>query len=306
MAHHHATHVLDARRAHNRKRMLVALAINAGMLATAVVGGILTSSLALLAEAGHLTSDVGAIAIGLATARLAARAPTPARTFGYQRSEILGALLNGIALVTIAVLVFVQAVSRLADPPEVAGAGVLVLGAVGLVGNAAATWTLASGERRDVNLEGVLRHSAADVLSSLGVVAAGAVVLATGWDAADPLVSILIAGLIAVGSWRLLREPINVLMEAAPPGIDVEEVGRAMAADADVVEIHDLHVWAVTSGFPALSAHLVVRPGSSQDAIRSRLERLLHERFEIGHTTLQVVEERADRDLITLEDLRDR
>jgi cobalt-zinc-cadmium efflux system protein len=168
-----------------------------------------------------------------------------------------------------------------------------------------ATWTLASGERRDVNLEGVLRHSAADAISSLGVVVAGAVILATGWDAVDPLVSILIAILIAIGSWRLLQEPINVLMEAAPPGIDVEEVGGAMAADADVVEIHDLHVWAVTSGFPALSAHLLVRPGTNADSVRARLERLLRDRFEIGHTTLQVVEARADRELIALEDLRD-
>jgi cobalt-zinc-cadmium efflux system protein len=304
VAHHHATHALDVRRARNRKRMWVALAINGAMLAVAVAGGVLASSLALLAEAGHLVSDVGAIAIGLGTARLAARAPTPERTFGYQRSEILGALVNGITLVTIAVLIFVQGVSRLFDPPEVGGGAVLLLGLAGLAGNAAATWVLASGERRDINLEAVLRHSAADVLSSLGVVVAGAVVLTTGWDAADPLVSLLIAGLIAAGSWRLLQEPINVLMEAAPPGVDVEQVGRAMAAEADVVEIHDLHVWAVTSGFPALSAHLVIRPGASRDDVRGRVERLLDERFQIRHTTLQVVEGHERRDLIALEDLR--
>lgn len=283
--------------------MWVALAINLVMLVAAVVGGILTSSLALLAEGGHLLSDVGAIAIGLAAARLAARAPTSERTFGYQRTEILGALANGVALVVVSLLIVIGALSRLSDPPEVAGGGVLVLGLLGLAGNAVATWMLASGERSDINLEGVLRHSAADALSSFGVVIAGAVVLATGWDAVDPLVSLLIAVLIASGSWRLLKEPVDVLMEAAPVGIDVDEVGNAMAAQADVVEIHDLHVWAVTSGFPALSAHLVVRKGCDRDVVRARVEALLRERFGISHTTLQVVEGIPSRDLISVEEI---
>ena len=138
----------------------------------------------------------------------------------------------------------------------------LVLGLVGLARQRAATWVLASGEREDINLEGVLRHSAADALSSIGVVVAGAVLLASGWNAIDPLVSLVIAALIAAGSWRLLKEPFDVLMEAAPAGIDVGEVGQAMAEEADVVEVHDLHVWSVTSGFPALSAHVVVRRGN--------------------------------------------
>jgi cobalt-zinc-cadmium efflux system protein len=301
--HHHANHPLELRRARNRARMGVALALNLAMLAVAVVGGILANSLALLAEAGHLLSDTGAIAIGLIAARLAALAPTPARTFGYQRSEILGALVNGVALVVISVLIVVGAVARLSDPPDVAGTGVLVLGLVGLAGNAAATWVLAGGERNDINLEAVLRHSAADALSSLGVIVAGAIVLATGWNEVDPLVSIMIAALIAAGSWRLLREPIDVLMEAAPAGIDVRKVGNAMAADGDVLEIHDLHVWAVTSGFPALSAHLVVRQGANRDLVRARVEALLRERFEIRHTTLQVVESSEER-LIAVENLR--
>jgi cobalt-zinc-cadmium efflux system protein len=301
--HHHHIHVLEARRVHNRRRMWAALAINLVMLVAAVVGGILTSSLALLAEGGHLLSDVGAIAIGLVAARLAGRAPTPERTFGYQRTEILGALANGVALVVVSLLIVIGAISRLSDPPEVAGSGVLLLGLLGLAGNAVATWMLASGERSDINLEGVLRHSAADALSSLGVVIAGAVVLATGWDTVDPLVSLMIAALIAAGSWRLLKEPVDVLMEAAPVGIDVDEVGNAMAAQADVVEIHDLHVWAVTSGFPALSAHLVVRQGCDRDVVRARVEALLRERFGISHTTLQVVEGIPGRDLISVEEI---
>jgi cobalt-zinc-cadmium efflux system protein len=302
MAHVHGS--LEARRAGNRRRMGWALVINLAMLVAASVGGIVTGSLALLADAGHLVSDVGAIAVALLAARLAGIAPTPARTFGFQRSEILGALVNGIALVAIAVLIVAQAISRLSDPPEVAGAGVLALGAVGLAGNAVTTWILATGARADINLEAVLRHSAGDALSSLGVIAAGVVVLATGWDTVDPLVSLLIALLIAAGSWRLLKEPLDVLMEAAPAGMDVRQLASAMAADADVVEIHDLHVWTVTSGFPALSAHLVVRPGSDRDLVRTRVEKLLEERFDVRHTTIQVVEASESDRLIELQQPR--
>lgn len=287
--HDHRHEHLDARRAANRSRMRVALAINVALLAATVAGGILAHSLALLADGGHLLSDVAAIGIALVVARLASIAPTAARTYGLQRSEVLGALLNGIGLVVISALIVFEAIARLSDPPDVAGAGVLALGLVGLAGNVAATAVLWTGERDDLNLEGVLRHSFGDALSSLGVVVAGVIVLATGWDTADPLAGILIAALIAASSWKLLKEPLDVLLEAAPRGMDVREVGEALASDPDVVEVHDLHVWTVTSGFPALSAHIVVCRGCERDAVRRRLERLLDERYDIRHTTLQVV-----------------
>jgi cobalt-zinc-cadmium efflux system protein len=287
--HHHQHEHLDARRAANRRRMLVALAINVALLVATVAGGILAHSLALLADGGHLLSDVGAIGIALLAARLASVAPTAARTYGLQRSEVLGALANGLGLVVISALIVFEAIARFSDPPHVSGAGVLVLGLAGLAGNAAATAVLWTGERNDLNLEGVLRHSLGDALSSLGVVVAGLIVLTTGWDTADPLASLVIAALIAASSWRLLKEPLDVLLEAAPSGMDVQEVGRALAADPDVVEVHDLHVWTVTSGFPALSAHIVVCRGCERDVVRRRLERVLDERFDIHHTTLQVV-----------------
>jgi cobalt-zinc-cadmium efflux system protein len=304
VAHTHQADSLWAHRAGNRARMWAALAINIALLLATAVGGILTDSLALLAEAGHLVSDVGAIAIGLLAARLALIDPTPARTFGLKRSEVVGALVNGIALVVVSFLILVQAISRLSDPPEVGGTGVLVLGLLSLAGNVAATMVLASGARSDINLEGVLRHSASDALSALGVVLAGVVVLGTGWDLIDPLISILISILIAAGSWRLLKEPFEVLMEAAPAGIDVRSVGEAMASDPDIVEIHDLHVWTVTSGFPALSAHLVVKAGADRDLVRGRIEELLHGRFGVHHTTLQVVEATRTTPLISVEDMR--
>lgn len=292
---------LDARRAGNRVRMRAALAINAALLVATVIGGILTDSLALLADAGHLLSDVGAIAIGLVAASLAGRAPTGARTYGFQRSEVIGAFLNGIVLLVVVVLIAAAAVGRLSSPPDVGGTGVLVLGLVGLAGNVLATLVLAAGEREDINLEGVLRHSAGDALSSLGVVVAGVVVLATGWNTVDPLVSLLIAAFIAATTWRLLKEPFDVFMEAAPAGMEVREVGRAICAEPDVIEVHDLHVWTVTSGFPALSAHVVVSPGSDRDLARARIERLLDERFGIHHTTLQMVEATDRGSLIQVE-----
>jgi cobalt-zinc-cadmium efflux system protein len=298
--HDHA-HALDARRAGNRARMAWALAINLGLLAATVVGGILTDSLALLADAGHLLSDVAAIAIGLIAARLASAVPTASRTFGLQRSEVIAALINGVTLVGIAVLIVVEAVDRLSDPPEVAGVGVVVLGAVGLFGNLAATWVLGRGERSDINLEAVLRHSAADALSSGGVVIAGVVILASDWDTIDPIISIVIALMIVLSSWRLLKEPFDVLMESAPAGMDAGEIGRAMCADRDVVEVHDLHVWTVTSGFPALSAHVVVVRDANPDLVRVRLERLLDQRFGIDHTTLQVVAEPGEGELLDIE-----
>ena len=300
-AHTHSHSALDARRAGNRSRMSVALAINVVLLVATVVGGVLTDSLALLADAGHLLSDVGAIAIGLLAARLAARAPTPARTFGLQRSEVLGALANGVLLVVISVLIVVEALGRFDSPPEVSAGGMLAVGIAGLIGNVVATWVLASGDRDDLNLEGVLRHSAADALSSIGVVVAAILVLTAGWNAADPVASLVIAGLILAGSWRLLKEPVDVLLEAAPAGMDVSAVGGAMVAEPDVVEVHDLHIWAVTSGFPALSAHVVVRPGCDRDLVLRKVERMLEDRFGITHTTLQMVEHDPRASLIQVE-----
>jgi cobalt-zinc-cadmium efflux system protein len=179
---------------------------------------------------------------------------------------------------------------------------VLVIGLIGLAGNAAATVVLLAGDRQDLNLEGVLRHSAADALGSLGVVVSAVVLLATGWRYADPLAGLLIGVLVLVGSYGLVRDAFDVLMEAAPAGIDVQEVGSAMAAVPGVREVHDLHVWTVTAGFPALAAHIRTDPCDDLDEVRSRVEAVLHERFDIHHTTLQMMAER----LLSIEDRRGR
>jgi cobalt-zinc-cadmium efflux system protein len=307
MAHTHPhggrgslVHTLGARRADTRRRLWIALAINVAMLVAEAIGGLITGSLALLADAGHVLSDVGAIGLGLVAGGLAARPGGPRRTFGYQRTEVIAALVNGITLVVIAVLVAIAAVDRLGDAPEIEGVGVVALGAFGLAGNVAATWVLARGERKDLNLEGVLRHSVADALGSVGVVVSGTVILATGWDAIDPLVSLAIAALIFASSVRLIAEPINVLMEAAPAGMDAEEIAQEMCELEHVRAVHDLHVWTVTAGFEALSAHVVVDPEADRDLVRRRLEVMLRERHEIGHITLQM-EEEAPPELLDVE-----
>src|SRR3954470_10058807 len=284
----------------NRRKMTAALGINVVLLLAGVVGALVFGSVALLADAGHVLSDVGAIALGLLAAAMATRPARGRRTFGLHRGEILAALANGVLLVAVSVLVFVEAIGRLSDPPSVEGGGVLAIGLIGLAGNAAATAVLIAGDREDLNLEGVLRHSAADALGSLGVVVSAIVVLATGWLYADPIAGLLIGVLVLLGSWGLVRDAFDVLMEAAPAGIDVQEVGSAMVAVPGVREVHDLHVWTVTAGFPALAAHVRTDPSDDLDEIRAGIESVLHERFEIEHTTLQMMAER----LLSIEDRR--
>jgi cobalt-zinc-cadmium efflux system protein len=302
-SHGFGAHALEARREDSRKRLIVALAINVAMLIAEAVGGVITGSLAVLADAGHLLSDVGSIVLALIAARLAARPASSRRTFGYQRSEVLAALVNGLTLVGVSVFIGIEAIGRFSDPPAIEGWGVLGLGLFGLAGNAIATVYLARGEREDVNLEGVIRHSFADALGSLGVVVAGAWVLFGGSDIVDPIVGLLISVLVLISSWRLLKEPFDVLMEAAPEGLDVDAMGGAICEIEGVRSVHDLHVWTVTAGFPALAAHVVVSRGADRDLIRQRLEMELGERFGIEHTTLQM-EEEASGGLLSVENAR--
>jgi cobalt-zinc-cadmium efflux system protein len=272
----------------DRRALGFALALISCFLVVEVVVGVLADSLAVLADAGHMLADAGSLALALFAAWLAGRPATPQRSFGYRRAEILAALANGVALVVVAVWIVVEAVGRLSDPPDVAGGWVLAVGAVGLVVNLAAAGVLHRAGSHSLNVRAALLHVLADLLGSVGVIVAGLVVLTTGWELADPLVAMLIAVLIVVSAWRLLRESVSVLLEATPVGMSAEEIGRAMLGVPQVVQVHDLHVWTITSGFPALSAHVLVDPGADCHAIRRRIETVLGERFELGHTTLQV------------------
>jgi len=272
----------------DRRALAAALALVAAFLCVEVVAGLLADSLALLADAGHMLSDTGSLALALFAAWIAQRPATPERSFGYRRAEILAALANGVALVAVAVWIFVEAGLRLADPAEPLGGWMLAVGAVGLAVNVAAAWILSRRDSESLNVRAALRHVLADLAGSLGVVAAGAVVLGSGWTYADPVAGALIGLLVLASSWTILRDSVGILLESAPRGLDAEKVGHAMAAHPGVREVHDLHVWTITSGFAALSAHVLVEAGADCHALREELERELHERFGLQHTTLQV------------------
>jgi cobalt-zinc-cadmium efflux system protein len=268
--------------------MAVVLALTASFTVAEVVGGLLTGSLALLADAGHMLSDNLSLGLALFAAWLAGRPATPERSFGYQRAEILAALLNGMTLVAISVWIFVEAYSRLREPPEILGGPMLVIAALGLLVNAAGAMILSRSGGTSLNVQGGLRHVLADALGSVGVMVAALLIILTGWRYADPLVSAAIGLLILASSWSLLRDSTNILLEATPRGIDAEQVGRSMADAVGVVEVHDLHIWTITSGFPALSAHVLVGQSEDCHARRRDLEALLASEYGIAHTTLQV------------------
>jgi cobalt-zinc-cadmium efflux system protein len=283
--------------AHGRGRALgLVLALTLVLAVVEVVGGILTGSLALLADAGHMLSDASSAGLALFAVWLARRPATASRTFGYQRAEILAALANGVALVVVALWILVEAYRRLDHTPEVLGGWMLAVALAGLAANLVAAWILLRSERDSLNVQAALRHVLADLLGSVGVIAAAVVILTTGWEAADPLVSVVIALLVLASSWSVLRDSVSILLEAAPRGLDPHAVEDAIVAAPGVVSVHDLHVWTITSGFPALSAHVLVAEDEDCHARRRELEALLARRFGIDHTTLQV--EHAQSELL--------
>jgi cobalt-zinc-cadmium efflux system protein len=272
----------------NRRALGLALAITAAYTVAEVVGGLLTGSLALLADAAHMLSDNFSIGLALLAVWLASRPTTSQRTFGYQRAEILAALANGVTLVAVSIWIFVEAYRRFQQPPEVLGGWMLTIALVGLAVNVAAGLILYGARGESLNVEGAFRHILADLLGSVGVIAAAVTILVSGWLYADPIVSVIIGLLVLASSWTILRDATRILLEATPRGIDAGEVGRRMSAAAGVREVHDLHIWTITSGFPALAAHVLVGRNEDCHARRRELEELLHDDFGIQHTTLQV------------------
>jgi len=281
-------HTHDHVRTGSRNALALALVLTAAYTVAEVAGGLLTGSLALLADAVHMLSDNVALVLALFAVWLADRPSTPERTYGYKRAEVLAALANGVALVALSIWIFYEAFQRFRDPPEVLGGWMLVLGAAGIAVNVAAGIILSRSRRHSLNVEAAFRHVFADLLGSVGVVAAAAVILTTGWLEADPLVSVLIGVLVLVSSWSILRDSATILLEAAPSGLDTRSVGERLARAPGVAEVHDLHIWTITSGFPALSAHVLVGRGEDCHARRLELAELLEKEFGIEHTTLQV------------------
>jgi cobalt-zinc-cadmium efflux system protein len=275
----------------DRRWLSLALGLILAFMVVEVVAGLLADSLALLSDAAHMLTDAGSIALALFAARLAARPPGGRFTFGLGRAEILSAQVNGASLLVLAGVIAWEALQRLGDPPEVDGAIVLVVGLAGAGVNIGAAWALSRAERRSLNVEGARAHVLTDLYASLGAALAGLLVLTAGFERADVIVALLVAALMVRSGFSLLGQATGVLLEAAPRGLDPQAIGHALAAHPGVSEVHDLHVWEVTSGFPALSAHVLVPPDSDCHARRAELEHLLIERFGIRHATLQVEHE---------------
>jgi cobalt-zinc-cadmium efflux system protein len=257
-------------------------------MAAEIAAGLAASSLALLADAGHLLTDAAALGFALFASAMAARPAAGRWTYGYSRLEILAAQANGITLGLLALWVVWSAIHRLIDPRDVRGGLVLAVALAGVAVILTASWVLARSSRESLNVRGAFLHVLTDVAAFGGTAIAGALILITGWDRFDPLASLLVAALMLWSSVQLLRESTLIFLERAPNDADPETIGRALVSDPDVVEVHDLHVWTVTSGFPSFSAHVLVRPDADCHAARRRLEQILAERFGLTHTTLQV------------------
>jgi cobalt-zinc-cadmium efflux system protein len=277
----------------SRSRLIAALSLLLVFAAGEVVVGVLAGSVALLTDAGHMVSDAAALALALVAIGLAARPPGGSLTYGLKRAEPASALVNGVTLAVLALVFTVQAIVRLIDPHDVDAVPVLVLALVGIPVNLAATAMLAGADRSSLNVEGAFQHVLTDLYAFIATAIAAIVILATGFDRADPIAALVVAALMAHAAYGLLRDSGRIFMEAAPADVDVDDVGHALAAFPGVASVHDLHVWELTSGFPALSAHVVVGAAEDCHARREDLQVLLHERFGIDHATLQVEHEQG-------------
>lgn len=291
MGHSHAGHGHGVSADADRTKLRIALALILGFMAVEVVAGIAANSLALLSDAAHMLTDAAAIALALVALRLSERPARGRMTFGLKRVEILAAQVNGITLLVLAALIAIEGVRRLLDPPGVDGALVLIVALAGIVVNLAATAVLASANRQSLNVEGAFQHILTDLFAFIGTAVAAAAILLTGFDRADAIASLLVAGLMLRSAYGLLRDSGRIFLEASPKGIDPDRIGRTMAAQPGVVEVHDLHVWEVTSEFPALSAHVIVKRDADCHRARLELSELLEREFRIHHTTLQVEHE---------------
>ncbi len=285
--HHHLPRGSGSRDA-DRRALSGALALLLGIMTVEVVAGILSGSLALLADAGHMLTDALALGFALVAISMAARPAGGVWTYGLGRAEVLAAQVNGISLLLVGLWISYEAVRRLIEPPDVRGGVVLVVAVAGALVNLAAASLLARGSKESINVRGAFLHVATDLAAFVGTALAGAAILITGWQRFDPIASLGVALLCFISAYSLIRESLRIMLEGSPGHIDPEAVGKALASDPEVVEVHDLHVWTVTSGFPSLSAHVLVKRESDCHAVRARLAESLAEHFGIDHTTLQV------------------
>ena len=277
-----------------KRRLKAALALAGVYLVAEVIGGVWSGSLALLADAGHMLTDVGGLALALLAMSFAERPPTPERTYGFYRAEILAALTNAVLLIGISIYILWEAYQRFRHPPEVAGGMMLLVAVIGLLVNLAGLFILRSGAKGSLNVKGAYYEVVSDLLSSIGVTAAGVIIWRTGWVYADPIVSAGIGLFILPRTWRLMQEAIGILLEGTPKDLNLGELREVLCRLPGVVDVHDLHAWTLTSGVLAMSAHCVVPPGHDHASILTQARRLLSERFKIGHVTIQIEPTRCE------------
>ncbi|MEU8135855.1 cation diffusion facilitator family transporter [Streptodolium elevatio] len=272
----------------DRRYLTAALVLIGGYMAVEVVVGVMAQSLALITDAGHMLTDAVSIVLALVAMRLAARPARGRWTYGLKRAEILSAQINGITFLLLVVWFTYEAIHRLIDPPDVEGGLVVITAVAGIAVNVAAAWLISRANRSSLNVEGAYQHILNDMWAFIITTISGVVVMTTGFARADAIASLVVAALMLKAGLMLVRESWRILLEAAPAGLEPDEIGGELALQDGVSEVHDLHIWTITSGFPALSAHVLVDAGHDCHAVRDRLERVLRERWQVEHTTLQV------------------
>ncbi|ALX47268.1 cation diffusion facilitator family transporter [Lentibacillus amyloliquefaciens] len=278
----------------NKKALLVSFIVITAYMIIEAVGGFLTNSLALLSDAGHMLSDAVSLGVGLLAFKFGEKVASYQKTFGYKRFEILAAVFNGVTLIAIALFIFYEAYHRFMDPPEVASAGMLIIGIIGLFVNIVVAWVLMRGDTEEnLNLRAAFLHVIGDLFGSIGAVTAAILIMIFGWGWADPLASVLVAALVLVSGWRVSKDAIHVLMEGTPKNVELDDIVQTIESVPEVIAIHDLHVWSITSGENALSCHAVVdgklSVHDSQELLQTIENKLEHK--GIGHVTVQMESE---------------
>ncbi len=274
----------------NKKALTISFFLIAGFMFVEFIGGYLTNSLAFISDAGHMLSDAVALGLSLSALIFGSRAATPSKTYGYKRFEILAALLNGIVLVLISVFKFKEAIHRLSEPPHVIGPGMMVISVIGLIINIIVAYILHSqgSTKENLNIRSAFLHVIGDLLGSVGAIAAAILIMLFGWYIADPIASMIVSLLVLYSGWHVLKESVNILMEAKPSEIDSDEVVNALKSIEGIEDIHDLHIWMITSEFSVLTVHLIVKPNVDRDLILEKAKPSIHEKFGIKHATIQL------------------
>lgn len=274
----------------NKKALTISFFLIAGFMFVEFIGGYLTNSLALISDAGHMLSDAVALGLSLSALIFGAKAATPSKTYGYKRFEILAALLNGIVLVLLAIFIFKEAIDRLSEPPHVIGQGMMVISIIGLVINIIVAYILHSqgSTKENLNVRSAFLHVIGDLLGSVGAIIAAILIMLFGWYIADPIASMIVSLLVLYSGWHVLKESVNILMEAKPSGVDYDKVMSLLKSVNGVEDIHDLHIWMITSDFSVMTVHLKVKPDSDRDLILEKSKQLINKEFGIKHVTIQL------------------